>query len=159
MKFNNLKLNGALKLATYISIGSITAASLTGCSAKNNNNDNILKGTILENTNVITLEDGSKDIAVAVDYCSTIDQCTHYYSIISGEYFSDVECEIKEYRISTFEHVIVKHYIITNEESIAKYLSADEIKKGINGELSNEDISTIITRITNQDTEIKNIIK
>ena len=59
----NLKINKNLskKIISYVLVGTMGIFTLTGCSTKETNN-NLLKGTILENTNVVTFEDGTKDI-------------------------------------------------------------------------------------------------
>ena len=77
---------------------------------------------------------------------------SHYYSIVSGEYFSDESCT----NTVTFNHTNYK-YVIINDESITKYLIADDLTKAIQGELSNDDVINIVTRVINPaiETEIK----
>ena len=141
MKSNNFKINKnvASKLAACALVGSLAATMLTGCSDR----DNILKGTILENSCVVTFDDGSKDIAVAVGNC---DNCEyhHYYSITSGEYFGDKKCTKDR-----IEGTVVHHYGITNEENITGYLTSDELARAMKGELNNDDIVSIVSRTVN----------
>ena len=102
MKIKNFKINksAASKLAACVLVGSLTTTMLTGCSTDRNN---ILKGTILENSCVVTFADGSKDIAVAVGNCDN-SEYHHYYSITSGEYFGDHKCTKKK-----LEGMVVHH--------------------------------------------------
>ena len=113
MKSNNFKINKnvASKLAACVLVGSLAATMLTGCSDR----DNILKGTILENSCVVTFADGSKDIAVAIGSCWESCEYHHYYSITSGEYFGDKKCTKDR-----IEGTVVHHYGITNEENITE---------------------------------------
>lgn len=139
MRIKNFKINqkATSKLVACVLAGTLAATTLTGCEDTNRNN--LLKGTILENTCVVTFEDGSKDIAVAIDTCD--DKYHHYYSIISGEYFGSKNCQKK-----TIYKTVVHHYGITNEENITGYLTTDELTKAIQGELDNNDIITIVSR-------------
>ena len=120
-------------------VGTLAATTLTGCGVAVNRN-NLLKGTILENTCVVTFEDGSKDIAVAIEICEDKDY-HHYYSITSGEYFGSEKCSKEK-----IEGSVVHHYGITNEENITGYLTTDELTKAIQGELDNNDIIAIVSR-------------
>ncbi len=138
MKIKNLKVNQkvASKLASGVLVGTLAATTLMGCADRSN----LLKGTILENTCVVTFEDGSKDIAVAVGVCGNQTD-HHYYSITSGEYFGSEKCA--ETKI---KGTVAHHYEITNEENITGYLTAKEITKAIQGELDNNDIIAIVGR-------------
>ena len=142
MKSNNFKINKnvASKLAACVLVGSLAATMLTGCSDR----DNILKGTILENSCVVTFADGSKDIAVAIGSCWESCEYHHYYSITSGEYFGDKKCTKDR-----IEGTVVHHYGITNEENITGYLTSDELARAMKGELNNDDIVSIVSRTVN----------
>lgn len=150
MKIKNFKINqkAVSKLAACVLVGSLAATTLTGCGGVDRNN--LLKGTILENTCVVTFEDGSKDIAVAVGTCGDRDY-HHYYSIISGEYFGSSKCTQ-----STIEGTVVHHYGITNEENITGYLTSDELTKAMQGEFDNNDLINIVSRTVNPITEETN---
>ena len=147
MKIKNLKINQKLmtKLSACVLVGSLTAMTLTGCS---NDKDNLLEGTILEKACVITFEDGSKEIAVSDAYCK-YDNVFLYYSIVSGEYFSDDECP----HIGMSE--TIHKYDIVQAEVITKYLTADDLTKASQGELTNDDVINIVTRVINPDVENK----
>lgn len=151
MKIKNFKINqkAQSKLATCVLVGTIATATLTGCSDDFDRN-NFLKGTILENTCVVTFEDGSKDIAVAISACSE-DDYNHYYSIISGEYYASKLCSAGQ-----IEWTVAHHYEITNEENIVKYLTTDELTKAIKGELNNDDVIAIVNRTIEPITEVTN---
>lgn len=143
MKIKNFKINqkAASKLATCVLVGTLVATTLTGCEPKNNERNNILKGTILENTCVVTFEDGSKDIAITVGTCNDVNY-HHYYSVISGEYFGSEKCN-RGY----LNRNVLHHYSIKSEETITNYLTADILTKALQNELDNDDISAIITKI------------
>ncbi len=151
MKIKNLKLNekSASKLAACVLVGTLVATTLIGC-RKAEERNNLLKGTMLENTCVITLEDGTKDIAIAVSSCDR-DEYHHYYSVISGEYFSGKKCES-----NAINRTVIHHYGITNEENIISYLTTDDLEKAIQGKLDNDDIITIISRVMEPTNEEEN---
>lgn len=146
MKFKNCKINqnAASKLVACALVGTLAATTLTGCEARNGrttgDRNNLLKGTILENTCVVSFEDGSKDIAVAVGICNE-EAYNHYYSITSGEYFGGRQCVQEK-----INGTVIHHYVITNEENITGYLTTDELTKATQGELDNNDIIAIISR-------------
>ena len=151
MKIKNFKLNKGIttKLATYILVSSLTASTLTGCS-----NDSLLEDTLLEKTIVVTFIDGSKDIVVPVEVCRN-GEANHYRSIISGSYISDKECEHRTYGTRGY----INHYEITSLESITKYLTSEQLKKAMNGELTNEDIVGIVTKTIEPITETNDVVK
>ena len=159
MKIKNFKLNKKMvsKLAACVLVGSLATTTLTGCSNKKKeiSRSNILSGTILESALVITFGDGSKDVAIDVGNCGLlIKKYNHYYSIISGKYFSHESCwheRIEGNRLS--------HYNIVNEEFIDNYLTSEELTKAIKGELNDDDISYIISRTTNRISEDENTKK
>lgn len=154
MKIKNLEIKQkkASKLVSYVLAGSLAVASLTGCCAKPDRN-NILKGTILENSCVVTFADGTKDIAIAVADCNTKENnFHHYYSVTSGEYFSDEKCTASE-----VEHTPVHKYEITCEENITAYLTPEDIEKAISVGLEVNDISSIINRTLEQDKGTENV--
>ena len=134
----------ALALAT-----TMTTSVLSGCSSKNSKS-NILGGTILENSRVITFEDGHIDIAVANDndyVGASTHEHHHYKSIITNEKFASSECDFKlDYK-----------YEITNNESILMYLTPEEIAKATSEGLTNEDIKNIILRIFTEQEEMNKV--
>lgn len=150
----NFKINqqAASKITACVLVGSMVATTLTGCVPTVDRN-NILKGTILENTCVVTFDDGTKDVAIVVASCSS-GEYNHYYSIISGEYFGSEKCTA-----DTIEGTPAHHYTIINEENITGYLTSNELTKAIQGELDNNDIITIISRTIEPITEETNTKK
>ena len=146
MKIKNLLINkkAKVKLATFILAGTLASSMLTGCGRSK---DNILEGTILENTTVITFNGGSKDIVKPVEVCSSLDSDFHYYSVTSGNCYSDNNCgHICCY--CEYGCYFLQNTNIEDKENITEYLTPDEIEKAYNGNLTNEDIIEIITRIT-----------
>ena len=152
MKIKNLRINQKLmtKLSSCVLVGSLTVMTLTGCSSNDIiTSDNLLKGTILENARVITFENGRKEIAVVDSFCIKTDY-NHYYSIVSGEYFSDKNCGTD----LTRDNCIYK-YTIISDESITKYLTKDDLIKANKGELIDDDVINIVIRIINPTIENK----
>lgn len=140
MRIKNIKISKAIsKLASCVLVGSIAANTLTGCG--NDDRESVLKGTILEGASVITFDDGSKDISIAIESCSK-SSYSHYYSVITGEYFSDDTCTL-----GYLESHVNHHYTIDNEESIIGYLTLDDLEKAAQGDLSKEDVIAIFNRI------------
>lgn len=140
----------ALALAT-----TMTTGALSGCKSK----DNLLDGTILENTRVITFEDGHIDIAENTRVKTNVDgnfdiasehNHNHYKSIITNECFSTSDCNLK---------AIDYKYEITSDESIVAYLTPEEIVKFATEEITNEDIKNIILRIFTEHEETKETTK
>ena len=109
----------------------------------------LLKGTILENTNVVTFEDGTKDVVKKLVYCR--DGCTRehkiYISIVSNEHFTSSECKSKHTNYYLFSNPELNKYSIINYESITKYLTNEEIVKASKDKLTKEDIANILNRI------------
>ena len=151
MKIKNLKINqkAASKLAAYTLVCSLAATSLTGCSTNDRNKNNMLRGTVLEGTNVVTLEDGKKDIVYSIDTCNDC-KFNHYYSIATGEYFCDEDCSL-----NILDGHIYHHYKIASEESILSYLNSEEIAAASYGTLSKDDLVNIVTRVANLDSKEK----
>ena len=145
MKIKNLKMNPkvASKLATCVLVGSLSVTLLAGCSER----DNLLEGTILENTCVVTFEDGSKDIVQAVGTCDD-PQFNHYSSVISGEKFGSKDC-VSNVIMGEVAH----HYGIVCEENIIGYLTEEDIAKAMRGELEDDDILAIVNRTVLQNVE------
>ena len=155
----NLKINKNLskKIISYVLVGTMGIFTLTGCSTKDTNN-NLLKGTILENTNVVTFEDGTKDIVRKNGLCKTID-CEEYHtiydSVVTGEHFVSSECKLiyARYTDGTYQ---VNRYSINSDEGIIRYLTNEEIVKASKDGLTEEDIANILNRIfTKEEEKIK----
>ena len=114
MKIKNLKINhkAVSKLTTCVLVGSFCATTLTGCTDRKS----ILDGTILENTCVVTFDNNSMDVAVSVESCRDR-KYSHYYSVISGDYFVSEDCSA-----SMINNTVVHHYSIINEENITRFV-------------------------------------
>ena len=126
-------------------VGTMAASMLTGCN-NDNNNESFLSGTILEDTRVISFDDGHKDIAIAYDTC--VGKFNHYNSIVTNEFFSGKDCGKAKRNFHK--------YNITSDESIISYLTLEEIVKASKSELTEDDISNIISRIFTKEEEQKN---
>lgn len=152
MKIKNFKINleaiksKFLKLKRFVLAGSLAATLLTGCGEKTKSS--IFDGTLLEGASVITFCDGSKDVATTFGSCSNnyydSGSSLHYRSIITGEEYSDEKCGLRS----------LIHYQIANVSNISSYLTQDELTKSINGDLSEEDIIAIISRVVEPTTEL-----
>ncbi len=143
MAIKNLQVNGKMgqKIASLAIAGSILAASLTGCGSSKKS---FLNKTSLEKTSVVTFCDGSKDLVNTLkNPCRDSLEYNHYVSLISGNYYSDMECKHVQ-----VDGEVNHHYDILSVENITKYLTDDEITKAINDELTDEDVKIIIERIT-----------
>lgn len=144
----NLKINKNLskRLVSFVLVGTMGIITLSGCSGKNSNKS-LLDGTILEKTNVVTFEDGSKDVARVTDICEKGWGCSiggHevFNSIVTNEQYNSSECNVK----SSLTKMLQK-YSIESVESITKYLTNEEIAKASKEGLTEEDISNILSRI------------
>lgn len=115
-------------------VGTMATTMLTGCS---NKKTAVLEGTHLESTKVITFSDNSKDIAVGIGVCGkTACSKSHmnYRSIITNETFT--ECPVSP---------VPRDIIYT--ETIMSYLTEEEIAKSLKGQLTEDDVANIISRI------------
>ena len=147
MKEKNIKINNKalVKLATFAVVGTVTVGSLVGC-AQNTQTNSALKNTLLNDTYVITFENGTKDIAksdVLYTYGGVALDEYLYTSVISGN----------KYTKSGVEANTIQEMPITNVEPISTYLTAEDIAKAMDDTLSNDDIITIINRINLQGNE------
>lgn len=123
----------------------LLSASLIGCG---NKKDSLLKNTLLEQSRVITLEDGHKDVVIHEQNCQYHDGHSVYKSIITNEYIIDEAC-----RQTHMGFEILEKYTILNDESIISYLTDDEIIKASNGKLTKEDVTNILVRIVTESQE------
>lgn len=150
MKFK-LDKNKSKKIVALALATTITTGVLSGCNSKSK--DNLLDGTILENTRVITFEDGHIDIATEINgrYLDLKSkEHNHYKSIITNEEFAPLECESSS---------IYYKYEITTDESIVAYLTPEEIVKFTNEEVTSEDVKNILLRIFTEHEETKETTK
>lgn len=148
MKEKNLMIfsNLSSKLAAFTLVGSLATCSLAACSSS----ESLLEDTILEGAVVITFEDGSRDVAVRYQPCDRKGEegvYFHYCSVVSEEYYSDLDCEHSH--ILAFAEL--GHYDIAAVENITSYFNADDFKKITKEELTEEDAISIITRIITEE--------
>lgn len=143
-------------LAT-IMIGS-TTVGLSGCKKTKTS---FLSDTILEDTQVIEFEDGNKDIVkfYKLGCSSTSCDCNEkiYKSIITSEHLTDDICIAnKVFSGFDLEGHMLSHYNIVSTQSIKSFLTPEEIVKASKNELTEDDISNIISRIFTKEEKQKN---
>ena len=145
----NLKINKNLskKIISYVLVGTMGIFTLTGCSGKNSNKS-LLEGTILENTNVVTFEDGTKDVVRMVGRCNADCEEIHkvYNSIVTDEYFVSSKCKLIYARLGDGYYQLNKYSII-EDNGIIRYLTNEEIVKASKEGLTEEDIANALNRI------------
>lgn len=146
------------KVAALALVGTMATSILVGCGSKDSTTS-FLDGTTLEDTRVISFEDGHKDIT-NIEYIGCNNRkcdCDKkmYRSIVTDEYFANDECKASiYYNHSNNNQYILNHYNIINDESIISYLTTDEIVKASKNELTEDDITNIISRIfTKEETQ------
>lgn len=149
-KIKNLK----VRVAAVALIGTMTSISLIGCGNKNDSKTSFLSGTVLESSMVLNFEDGHKDIVSSEGHCPHLRCYSNVYrSIITNEYISTNDCTASYYK---GDHKL-NHYDITCIESILSYLTSNDIKKAAKGELTEDDILTIIDRVLEKEETTKTI--
>ena len=149
----NIKFNR--KLAVLALATTLATTSLSGCvSYKTIDNtitdeDNLLDGTILEDTYVMTLNNGKKDIVRKITPCAN-NMHTIFYSVISGQYIVSALCMDDQLIIKNGDERSHKMLNKSNYEelvSITEYLSMEDLEKAYKKELTDDDIIAIISRI------------
>lgn len=127
----------------------IIAGSLVGCGRKDTSVATTPAELYINNSLVITTDTGEKNIVrkIIKNGCDSpfSDEHFHYYDVITGNYYSDNETCLNF--INNSRNAFAIYLNITNIESIADYLNAEEITKLMNNELSIEDCVAIVTRI------------
>ncbi len=156
MKKFKLNKNISKKIISLTLTGFITISSLVGCSNNIKNKTISFKGSNLKNVNIIIYNNEEKDIANRVSYCSPR-VCTGdhdvYKSVVDGEMFTDDECKAKS--SADYLGTTLNKYDIKNMENITTYLTLEELEKANKNELTEEDISNIITRIFVEENNIQ----
>ena len=151
MKEKNIKINHKtlVKLATLAAFGTVSFGSLAGCVQNNNVPQNTQKSSALENTllndtYVITFENGTKDIAksdVLYNFSGIVPLDKYLYtSVISGNKYTKSGVETSKY----------EEMPIATVEPISAYLTSEDLVKAMDDTLSNDDVITIINRINLQ---------
>lgn len=140
------------KVVSCALTGALAATALVGCSGRNS----VLDGTVLEDSVVVTFSDDSKDVAIAVESCED-SSLPHYQSVTSGVLYGNEYCSHKN--DGFFDFRPIHHYSIINEENILQYLTLEELKKANNDELTEDDIITIIERVSRSTNEKKVNVK
>ena len=109
---------------------------------KNEKKKSLLEGTVLEDAFVISFNSGLKDV-VRVTGFSTETGKHVYQSILSGAMFAD-SGEKQNIEWCANHRVFLQP--VTTNESITSYLTAEEMIKALNNELTQEDLVNVVTR-------------
>ena len=155
-KFRNTKLyKGLVVGACALTL----TATLAGCGGKN-----LLDGTILEGA-VVADVDGDIEILRETyfydsDHKYVLENCDnhkHYINIATGEVIADSDGQCL--RVRTYysgnnnEFVNPRNVNVSNMKSISNYLTEEEYQKANKGELTDDDIIKIVTRIKSTSVE------
>lgn len=139
---NNLSKMKNKKIAKRVIIGGCALALVSTLASCKEYKTEINSKTFLGNR-VITFNDGTKDVAEIFEHCNKGNH-DHYKSLITGELYNGDNCNF-----DVLENHRLYHYDIKSDESIAKYMTTDELNNLMNGEISKEDLNTIVLRIQN----------
>lgn len=134
----NLKYFGK-KITPFVLAGSIMA-TMTACGKEEK--DNVLDGTILENTIVATTDDGNVYLVEETINNKTVNECKdsfHYKDVISGNYYHLMEDENDKCPLGSYINVDFE-----TMEPISLYLTKEELLKG---DFTKEEIVDIINRV------------
>lgn len=153
MKKLKINRNFSKKFISITLTGVIALSTLVGCS---NNRKMLFKGNNLNNVNIIIFDNELKDVANGDFYCNPR-VCTGehiiYRSIVDGEMYTDDDCKAKS--SADYLGTTLNKYNIQNIENITSYLTIEELEKAKNNKLTDEDISNIIDRIFEEESNIQ----
>ena len=148
--------NYSKKFISLTLAGVVMLSTLVGCSNGMKNRKLWFKGDNLKNVSVIFFNDEVKDVATNNLYCSPR-VCTGkhevYRSVVNGEMFTDDDCKAKS--SADYLGTNLNKYDIKIIENITSYLTIEEIEKANKNELTEEDVSNIITRIFEEENSIQ----
>ena len=154
-KFRNTKLYKGI----VVGVSALTLATALSACGEEKQLIPILHDTILENAVVATV-DGDievlkeeyvyKDHHICYyDENDKLDNHKHYRNIVTGEWLADSQgyCDTVITGTWAGNNVNPRNADISNIESITNYLTEEEYQKAIKGELTEDDIIKIITRV------------
>lgn len=155
-KFRNTKLYKGI----VVGMSALTLATALSACREEKQLTPILHDTILENAVVATV-DGDIEILKEeyvykdhhicyYDENDKLDNHKHYRNIVTGEWLADSQGYCDTVNTSTswsINNVNPRNADISNIESITNYLTEEEYQKAIKGELTEDDIIKIITRV------------
>ena len=130
---------GFKKITPFVLAGTIMA-TMAAC-GKEEEKDNILAGTILENTIVATTDDGNVYLVEETINNRTSNECKdsfHYKDVISGNYYHLMEDENDKCTLGSYINVDFE-----TMEPISLYLTKEELLKD---DFTEEEIVDIIDR-------------
>ena len=156
MKKFKINKNTSKKIVAIALSGAAILSSISGCS----NTNMWFKGSNLKYVSVVVLNGEKTDIVSSNSNCSqNVCSGEHkvYKSIINKEMYSTKDCKAKY--SSDYLGTLLYKYDITNSENITSYLTIDEIEKAEENNLTEEDISNIISRIFTEEKAMQKVKK
>lgn len=150
--------NNKVKLQT-LTAAILVAGTLVGCGQTNCNSNNMSE--YITDSLVITTTDGEKQIVKKWDNWNCTDHSNknhyHYRDVVTGNYYSDsLECMDN---IGTGIKDTYPTYLeIQTVETLADYLTDEELSKLIKNEFTNDDYANLVVRIkfsTNEEVKTK----
>lgn len=150
--------NNKVKLQT-LTAAILVAGTLVGCGTTNCNSSNM--NDYITNSLVVTTTDGEKQIVKKITSPNCYDKSNknhyHYRDVITGSYYSDsLECMI--WHRAPVETIYPTYLEVQTVESLADYLTDEELSKLIKNEFTNDDYANLVVRIkfsTNEEVKTK----
>lgn len=150
--------NNKVKLQT-LTAAILVAGSLVGCGTTNCNLNNT--SDYITNSLVVTTTDDEKQIVKKITSPSCDDKSNknhyHYRDVITGNYYSDsLECMV--WHRAPVETIYPTYLEVQTVESLADYLTDEELSKLIKNKFTNDDYANLVVRIkfsTNEEVKTK----
>lgn len=150
--------NNKVKLQT-LTAAILVAGTLVGCGTTNCNSSNM--NDYITNSLVVTTTDGEKQIVKKITSPNCYDKSNknhyHYRDVITRSYYSDsLECMI--WHRAPVETIYPTYLEVQTVESLADYLTDEELSKLIKNEFTNDDYANLVVRIkfsTNEEVKTK----
>ena len=150
--------NNKVKLQT-LTAAILVAGTLVGCGTTNSNSSNM--NDYITNSLVVTTTDGEKQIVKKITSPNCYDKSNknhyHYRDVITGSYYSDsLECMV--WHRAPVETIYPTYLEVQTVESLADYLTNEELSKLIKNEFTNDDYTNLVVRIkfsTNEEVKTK----
>lgn len=150
--------NNKVKLQT-LTAAILVAGTLVGCGTTNSNSSNM--NDYITNSLVVTTTDGEKQIVKKITSPNCYDKSNknhyHYRDVITGSYYSDsLECMV--WHRAPVETIYPTYLEVQTVETLADYLTDEELSKLIKNEFTNDDYANLVVRIkfsTNEEVKTK----
>lgn len=150
--------NNKVKLQT-LTAAILVAGTLVGCGTTNSNSSNM--NDYITNSLVVTTTDGEKQIVKKITSPNCYDKSNknhyHYRDVITGSYYSD-SLECMAWHRAPVETIYPTYLEVQTVESLADYLTDEELSKLIKNEFTNDDYANLVVRIkfsTNEEVKTK----